>query len=423
MYSWMNYSSLVKTIRYMTKFDDLLSEDEDDGFQQLLQELTEHNIKIADLVEVVRQVRPACNDMVVDCQWKSNIVACERIMSLRPTDDGYCCSLVVAALDNDVENRSSSTVYDYGVHSALRIILDPNLNDNALSPVSIDGFKILLHNKDEFSDVIERGFIVGSGYENFVALNSFSVSYTPAVQAVSFERRQCYVDGEGSLRYSQNVNYTRSSCLFECRAEKILEACHCLPYFIKVSIPAPTCKLQAYPCVTSVYVQAIFTAPVTANCMCPANCKDQWFTTEISSAPLSPTGFPATRTFKRISKNKNMDANYSVKLIGLRVFFKYNAGESFSMDAPFGNKELLASVGGILGLCLGFSIISAIELCYFLCCDWCFRQKRSMPKTIANLAMSNPKLLRKQGRRPPPVIKVLPDSTVTTIAWPDTISK
>lgn len=99
---------------------------------------------------------------------------------------------------------------------------------------------------------------------------------------------------------------------------------------------------------------------VTANCMCPATCKDQWFTTEISSAPLSPTGFPATRNFKRVSKNRKMDANYrlilvlkfhicllnyfcndSTKLIGLRIFFKYNAGESFSMDVPFGNKELL----------------------------------------------------------------------------------
>lgn len=53
----------------MTKFDGLLSEDEDDDFQQLLQELTKHDIAIADLVEVVRQVPPACKDMVVDCQW------------------------------------------------------------------------------------------------------------------------------------------------------------------------------------------------------------------------------------------------------------------------------------------------------------------------------------------------------------------
>lgn len=65
----MNYSSMVKTIRYMTKFDGLLSEDEDEKFKKLLQELTEHGIGITDLIEVVRQVSPACSDLVVDCQW------------------------------------------------------------------------------------------------------------------------------------------------------------------------------------------------------------------------------------------------------------------------------------------------------------------------------------------------------------------
>lgn len=38
--------------------------------------------------------------------------------------------------------RTTGTVYDYGVHSAFRIILDPNVNDNVLSTISIDGFKV-----------------------------------------------------------------------------------------------------------------------------------------------------------------------------------------------------------------------------------------------------------------------------------------
>ena len=94
--------------------------------------------------------------------------------------------------------------------------------------------QILLHNEDEFPDVVERGFIVGTGYENYVALNSYSVSYTDAIPAVPFEKRQCYVEGEGSLKYNfTGLSYTRSSCIFECRAHKILEECQCLPYFIK----------------------------------------------------------------------------------------------------------------------------------------------------------------------------------------------
>ncbi|XP_046446200.1 pickpocket protein 28-like isoform X3 [Daphnia pulex] len=384
-YSWMNYSSMVMAIRYLTKFDGLVSNTEDDNFQHLLHELNERNIDIEDLVEVIHQVHPRCSDMIVDCQWKSSVVSCGRLLSLRMTDDGFCCSIDVGVFDRDDENGTTGTVYDYGVHSAFRIILDPNVNDNVLSTISIDGFKILLHNKDEFPDVIERGFIVGSGYENYVALNSYSVSYTPVIPSVSFEKRQCYVEGEGKLKYNlSGLIYTRSSCLFECRTEKILEECQCLPYFIKVNVSVPSCRLQSYPCVVKFYVRSVFMASIANNCRCPATCKDQWFTTQISSAPLSLSGFSSSRTFQRISRRKNVDANYSVKLIGLRIFFKYNAGDSFSMDVPFGNKELIASIGGILGLGLGFSMISAIELCYFLCCGWCFRKRRRMSESTDN---------------------------------------
>ena len=43
-----------------------------------------------------------------------------------------------------------------------------------------------------------------------------------------------------------------------------------------------------------------------------------------------------------------------------------------------------ASIGGILGLGLGVSMISAIELCYFLCCGWCFRKRRRMSESTDN---------------------------------------
>lgn len=46
-----------------------------------------------------------------------------------------------------------------------------------------------------------------------------------------------------------------------------------------------------------------------------------------------------------------------------------------------------ASIGGILGLGLGFSMISAIELCYFLCCGWCSRKRRRMSESTDNLVL------------------------------------
>ena len=65
----MNFSSMISVIRYLTKFDGVVSKTENDHFQNLLYELNERNIEIEDLVDVIKHVPPTCNDMIVDCQW------------------------------------------------------------------------------------------------------------------------------------------------------------------------------------------------------------------------------------------------------------------------------------------------------------------------------------------------------------------
>ena len=44
--------------------------------------------------------------------------------------------------------------------------------------------------------------------------------------------------------------------------------------------------------------------------------------------------------------------------------------------------DITASMGGLLGFGLGFSAISAIEICFFMCCSRCFRKKRNTSKPI-----------------------------------------
>ena len=66
-YSWMNYTMLLKTLRYMTKYDSLVKPDE--TFPHLIQMLTKHNVTTQDLAHTVSRVSPTCNELVVDCQW------------------------------------------------------------------------------------------------------------------------------------------------------------------------------------------------------------------------------------------------------------------------------------------------------------------------------------------------------------------
>lgn len=89
-----------------------------------------------------------------------------------------------------------------------------------------------MHNENDFPDVVKRGFVVAAGFDHYIALNAVSVYYTSALSAIPFKKRECYVEGEGKLKYYNT--YTRSGCLYECRIDAVLEKCGCLPYYLEI---------------------------------------------------------------------------------------------------------------------------------------------------------------------------------------------
>lgn len=63
----MNFTEMARMIRYLTKFDPYVNPDED--FPRFLYALIEHNVTMDDMIKVVHEVSPTCNDIFVDCQW------------------------------------------------------------------------------------------------------------------------------------------------------------------------------------------------------------------------------------------------------------------------------------------------------------------------------------------------------------------
>lgn len=42
---------------------------------------------------------------IINLNRKSKVVSCSRLLSLRMTDDGFCCSIDVGVYDREVYNR------------------------------------------------------------------------------------------------------------------------------------------------------------------------------------------------------------------------------------------------------------------------------------------------------------------------------
>ena len=67
-------------------------------------------------------------------------------------------------------------------------------------------------------------------------------------------------------------------------------------------------------------------------------------------------------------------------MVSLKIFFPENSAKAYQRDELYSPEDLIANIGGTLGLCLGFSLVSLVELFYFLTLRWIFEGRKSSKK-------------------------------------------
>lgn len=61
----------------------------------------------------------------------------------------------------------------------------------------------------------------------------------------------------------------------------------------------------------------------------------------------------------------------------LRVFFKDSSVVRYRRDQLYSVEDILGNIGGTLGLCTGFSLVTIVEIVYFFTCRWFIRFKKA----------------------------------------------
>ncbi|XP_057370231.1 pickpocket protein 28-like [Daphnia carinata] len=372
----VSYIKLQSTLRYMTKLDRAINNEEE--LLRLSRYYEARNISALDLFRILKKTAPSCSDMVLDCSWLGLTEPCMHYFSFLPTDDGMCCTFnggnyFDTILDIDSKPRHEPLqVSGNGYRMGLTLVLDADLDDTSVTSGKFDGFKVLLHSPEEFPDVSHRGFVIGLGTETFVAVKATTSFYADEVaRQVSPNKRQCYVEGEKKLKYFQR--YSRSACSVECDTQMMEDRCHCRPFFFKGDNRTKLCEINAYSCISEVYEDIHSRGDYCGEvCNCLPPCSDTWYEPEISYASFPGRGFNRTRTFKRIVARHSLNPGSETKeylksnVAMLHVYYKEQTGMRYRTDIRYGIEDFISAAGGLLGLGLGMSFISVIEIIYYL---------------------------------------------------------
>ncbi|KAH8263083.1 hypothetical protein KR044_004239 [Drosophila immigrans] len=326
------------------------------------------------LTELTSQLSPDCLEMISRCIWKGINTRCESLFQRIITLEGTCCSFnYFGALTNNFPTKIAYQVpkrpyrvTGCGYPTGLSVLLDPMVADYYGTFFSGFGFRLLIHNAYNFPDENSETKVVTSTRESFVRINPESTYATRDIRRMDLKWRNCLFGSERKLDGLRRYSFI--NCMFECRMRMTLKNCGCLPAFVANNGTYQVCGVLHLNCVIEskrFYSKAlanldsplsIVRHTISFPCDCLPDCESNLYVSESTMGRLDANYSNSRVTSRQVAQH----------YILVHVFFSDLMSTRYRMEIFQNWLSALASFGGLLGLILGFSIVTAFEFVYFL---------------------------------------------------------
>ncbi|XP_072764610.1 sodium channel protein Nach [Anoplolepis gracilipes] len=330
---------------------------------------------------LMEQLMQPCSALLVRCVWIGQIHDCNKIFKTVKTREGFCCSfnshydLNVAQSKLDEQTREppdlNSTDLDFisgylpGVHEILKapgsgrdvgLAVALNVERNMYKATSRPyvGASVMIHDPIDFPDIGAHMASVLPGHILEISVLGISMKSMENLRYLPVKKRMCYFDEE--VKVPGETRYSYQSCVSECLATNIQRLCGCLPfYYPEIHEGVRTCYLTDLDCLLSIQRSPDFWKMETCK-KCLPQCSDVAYRIDTEDVQIDDAEFDSVLTH-------DLDKN---NISFVNVFFRDRSYVEYRKESIISWDSLLASFGGIFGLCLGGSMISIIELVYLL---------------------------------------------------------
>ncbi|XP_037031858.1 pickpocket protein 28-like isoform X2 [Bradysia coprophila] len=434
--SQLNFTHVYHQIAATLKPPFNITDEEDELMAAVVQICDSHltdgfevgtNFTNSSITDLLRDTAPSSNDTLFICKFRNTVDYCQKYFEEIMTEEGLCFTFNVlngSELYNEdlspdytrIDHNMSAKfwnledgydtsieidpqtypyrVFGSGARVGLFVLLklyEQNLEYICRGPVQ--GFKILLHTPGEVPQVSKHYFRVPLLQEVLVSVKPNMITTSEGLRHYEPNRRQCYFASERKLRFLKV--YTQRNCELECLANFTLQACGCVKFSMPRDKDTPICgaaKIACYNEAEDNLLKEQFTEGLTLEpgaervkaCNCLPACTSITYDAEISQAP-----FDWVSLFN--AYNSPLDEFPGMQPARLSIFFKENQFITSKRSELYGPTDFLANCGGLLGLFMGASFLSIVELLYFfslrLCCNLRSRMHRKRKNKIADSAV------------------------------------
>ncbi|XP_017883986.2 LOW QUALITY PROTEIN: pickpocket protein 11-like [Ceratina calcarata] len=221
-------------------------------------------------------------------------------------------------------------------------------------------------------------------------VQTYNVGMQEVHKRLSVRQRGCKMIVDGGLPavpfYSENV------CYAECRMREILKKCYCRPHFAKPIDGQTTCSAAQLRCISR-FKHKLFLygfAPKSCDCLEKCNKHIYYLKPTASSALYCPyyilgiqiKDCPILREIFLMNSRDDAPISSSVMTLEIKL-----PTVIYSRELSYDLSSFLSSIGGAAGLFMGASVLSFVELFYFVTLRLYFRTKEYMAKRMEKLSL------------------------------------
>ncbi|KAL0624643.1 Acid-sensing ion channel 4 [Plecturocebus cupreus] len=256
----------------------------------------------------------------------------------------------------NADPRSSLPSRAGGMGSGLEIMLDIQQEEylpiwRETNETSFEaGIRVQIHSQEEPPYIHQLGFGVSPGFQTFVSCQEQRLTYLPQPWG------NCRAESELREPELQGYSaYSVSACRLRCEKEAVLQRCQCR----MVHMPG-----NETICPPNIYIECAdhtldsLGGGSEGPCFCPTPCNLTRYGKEISMVRIPNRG-----SARYLARKYNRNETYiRENFLVLDVFFEALTSEAMEQQAAYGLSALLGDLGGQMGLFIGASILTLLEI-------------------------------------------------------------
>ncbi|XP_046674840.1 LOW QUALITY PROTEIN: sodium channel protein Nach-like [Homalodisca vitripennis] len=337
------------------------------------------------LTDFMVAVLPKCDEVFASCSWHGMTENCCEIFHIQRSEEGFCYSfnsftsqrlkgcreqayndhVEIEDIQKDTEcmlRRTSAA----GPTTGLEVFLQHfdtsqyMVNWSTLtgeSGVKIQAFsyaaerftdkscfQVQLHTSDEYPEAGMGVLVLAkSGIKMTTTIKAYLTESLEAVRFLPMQERNCYFPDETRLIVA--AQYTQRSCLIQCRLNYFHQVCGCHPYHFNMLD-----NVKFYHPPTHAHLRGFTPSDLSTplNCSkCLPTCHESYYDDDTDLT--TDTQHKALETFGYLD-----------------LYYKHGGAVYYQRDVTFGWLDLLVGIGGTAGLFLGISLLSVVEILYWI---------------------------------------------------------